>query len=538
MHKSPLPITSRHYLVLSVIAFSAGIFCTASVSSTLTFYLFLFASVLFCISGVFFAFRFFRTKTISHNKYLLLPCILLLFFVLGILRIVIAENSSFDRLREYNGKSVWLSGTVTSPCTETSTGYSYRFNFEVSKIKEEYISPQTVVMYIPEYCGKNLKEGDLIRCWTTLNTPTREDYFDTTDYYTQLRGKNIFYIGSTKSASYTQLDKPFHIVTATKDIGRFIKNKITYAVNCLIPENTDYAAIMKGILVGSKEDFSDKLYESFSNAGLSHLVAVSGMHLSILFSVFLLLLGKLRINKRLTIILSIPVIVAFAAVAGFTPSVCRSVLMLLTSISAMLLRKNYTSVNSLFLSLGIILIVVPYALFSVSLILSFCATFAILLYYKYIYAVMETPLRIPESHTSMLNRSAIFLKNFFCSSLSVSLSAFIGTMFFSVIFFGKVSWIQILTNLWVIPVVTLAFCLGFCSCILFYIAPNLTFAAFFYPLRFCLGVISSTADIFGNQAFVFTFNPDSVGFVHFVLYAGISIIIFLGLRLLYDTKRR
>ncbi len=537
MYKSEHIITLKHYLVLSALAFTSGICLSCILSAEQLFGVFLsLIFVLIALLIILICKRFNKTEPKMHIKHLLLPLSLIVCTLLGMLRIVSVEYLFPNKLKEYVGNELWLSGTISSPVTKTSTGYSYSFNFDVIQANDKYISPGTVVMYIPETRGKLLNEGDEICCWTRLSYPSRDDDTDTFDYYTHLRGKNIFCIGKTENANKITLKKPFHLVTFIKDIGNFVKIKTVTAVDGIIGIDASHAAVLKGILVGDKSSFSDKLYNIFSNAGLSHIVAVSGMHLSILFSVLSLLFFKTRTHKKVAYLISIPIIVLFVAAAQFTPSVCRSAIMMLVMIFAALTHQRYTPINALFLSISIITAVAPYAIFSKSLILSFGATFGILVYFGYLNRLLKELIPLPETHSTKTNKCIAGCKQMFCASISISIAAFIGTVYFSALFFGRISWIQFFTNLWIIPIVTLTFCMGFLACMIYYIVPKFATAVFYYPLKICLGIILSTAETFGKDCFSIKVNSENMPPVTFIVYIGSALIIYLILKFFNDIR--
>lgn len=369
MYKSNYIITSRHYLILSVIAFAAGIFVIVNIRSDVVLLFDMFLVALLFANIVLLSINI-RTHH-SRLKHLLLPCFLILFMLLGMFRVIAAEVISPSVLRNYENKSVWLSGTVASTATSTANGHSDYFKLEVQQVNFENINSENIILYVPQNRSSCAVEGKQIYCWATITTPYRRDLDDNYDYYTHLRGKNIFFVGKTQNITPTSFDVPFSITSAIKKGGVFLRQKIVQAIDGLDFEDQKYAAILKGILIGDKSAFSDEMYTQFSNAGISHIVAVSGMHLSILFSVLILLLHNMHFHHKLALFLSIPVIILFAATAGFTPSICRSAIMMLMMIAATLSFQRYSPINALFISLGIILIVSPYSLFSKSLILSF-----------------------------------------------------------------------------------------------------------------------------------------------------------------------
>ncbi len=531
MHKSEHIITTKHYLVMSALAFCSGIALSCTVSAERLFVISLLLSVVLVVLSV--------AVILKHNvrkgriKHLLLPFFLVFCTLLGMFRIAMAEYIFPNSLKEYVGQELWLSGTISSPVTKTANGYSHQFNLEVIQANDKYISPETIVVYIPESRGRLLAEGDEICCWAKLTYPARKDEADAFDYYTHLRSRNIFCIGTTANANKITLDKPFHPITFIKDIGNFIKNKVVTATDSIVFDDVSRAAVLKGILVGDKSAFSDELYVKFSNAGLSHIVAVSGMHLSILFTVLTLLFSKTKTNKKVTYLISIPIIVLFVAAAQFTPSVCRSAVMMLVMIFAMLTHQRYTPINALFFSLITITAFAPYTVFSKSLILSFGATLGILVYFGYLYTFLKDIIPVPKT-----NKVAICCKEAFCSSIPLSLSSFIGTVYFSALFYGRISWIQFFTNLWIIPIVTLTFCTGFLACSLYCIMPNIATAIFYYPLKICLRIIISTAEFFGKDCFSIKVNSENIPPITFLIYIGTALIIYLILKFINDLKHK
>ena len=537
MYKSDYIITSKHYLIMSVLSFAAGIYVAACLNAGVLFAATIFMAVLFVTLATLLLVKSFKKQKTKRIKHLLLPLVLVFFFLMGIFRIFAVEYIFPSALRNYTEKEVWLWGTVASPVTESKSGYSSYFDFEVVKVDSENIKPETVIIYIPKNRGSLLCEGDKICCWTSLSSPDREDLTDSFDYYTHLRGRNVFLIGEVQNTHPANFKKPVSLVSLIQDFGLFIKNKISNTVDSLLYENSVFSAILKGILVGDKSGFSDELYSKFSYAGLSHIVSVSGMHLSILFSVITLLMYYAHTHRKLAYVLAIPVVVLLASAAKFSPSVCRSAIMVSVMILSMLFGKRYTPINALFLSLGIILTVAPYSLFSKSLILSFGSTFSILTFFGYLNRLLKKLFYFPQTNSKGVNPYLAKLISFVCSSFSISVSAFMGTAYASAVFFGSVSWIQFFTNLWVIPAVTIVFCLGFLACILYAVFPHLTIAVFYYPLRFLLWIISSTAHTFGTEKFAFQFSSENILPIAFPIYISILIIVYLLLKLFDDIQK-
>ncbi|MBO4941743.1 MAG: ComEC/Rec2 family competence protein [Clostridia bacterium] len=533
MYKSQHIITLKNYLILFVIAFACGIYLAASLGLLFMFPILIILWVIFCVLLTLLIIKGKRNAV----KVFLLPIMIIFCFVVGVFRFSFSKAVFDDKLVTFKDESIWTSGIVSSVPSETSSSHSYSMEFLVCQADHKPIDPETIILYIPKSRGEHIREGDKICCWTTLKSPDRETDFDNYDYFSHLRGKNISLIGTTHNANPDDFKSPEGLTYSIKELGTLIKNKVVFATDKLLYDSTKLAPILKGILVGDKSDFSDALYKKFSYAGLSHIVAVSGMHLSILFALLAFLLQKLPTSYKKSLLFSVPILFLFVAAANFTPSICRAGIMMLVMIISAFLNQRYSPINALFISLAIILWITPYSLFSKSLSLSFGATLGILVFWKYLMNLFDFEIKIPNFAPERIASFAGKALKFIVPSLATSFSAFLGTAYFSALFFQNVSWVQFITNLWVVPAVTAAFCLGFLAVLLFYISPYLATSIFYYPLRFLLGIIYKTADIFGKRKFSFYVPENSLNFATFVLYTGIVIFTYFLLKALYDIKK-
>ncbi len=143
-------------------------------------------------------------------------------------------------------------------------------------------------------------------------------------------------------------------------------------------------AVTVAMLIGDKTDIDSKTLSDFKLSGISHLFAVSGLHLSVWVMSFYLILKKLIRRRRIPEIISVLFIFAFAALTGFTASVCRAGLMLSVVLLARIFNEESDSLNSLGFSLFVILIINPMSAVSLSLLLSFCATLGIVTLYPFL----------------------------------------------------------------------------------------------------------------------------------------------------------
>lgn len=131
------------------------------------------------------------------------------------------------------------------------------------------------------------------------------------------------------------------------------------------------------MLLGDKSSLTDLMYRNFSRAGLSHYLAVSGLHVSIITGVVSFLLLKLRIKRWMRNLLIALFAAGYLFLLGFPVSAVRSVAMLLIVFFAYSMGDSSDSLNALGIAAVIIVLIEPLAVFDTSFILSFCATLGI-----------------------------------------------------------------------------------------------------------------------------------------------------------------
>ena len=203
-------------------------------------------------------------------------------------------------------------------------------------------------------------------------------------------------------------------------------------------------SLLAAFSVGEKRGFSQELKEVYSDAGVSHLLALSGLHLGLFYMVVVTLLGfaggsrKWYIARELFALLLLWV---FAFVAGLTPSIVRAaVLFSLVSVGRCL-RRDSSSLNSLAFAAMVMLLYSPRLLFDISFQLSFSAVLAIILLTPWLRE------RLGCNKRGRLYRSLVSL-------LAVSFSAQVGVLPFVWYYFGTFPLYFLFANLLLVPLAT------------------------------------------------------------------------------------
>lgn len=143
----------------------------------------------------------------------------------------------------------------------------------------------------------------------------------------------------------------------------------------------DPAEMVRGLCLGDRSGLPDSIEDSFRACGVSHLLVVSGMHLSMVAAALRPLLKKLRLSRRAAAAVTMLAVVAFMLLTGFTPSVKRAGVMMLVLLAGDLFKQEADGINSLGLSLLLMGLANPFTVWDVGLQLSAGSTWGILALY-------------------------------------------------------------------------------------------------------------------------------------------------------------
>lgn len=195
------------------------------------------------------------------------------------------------------------------------------------------------------------------------------------------------------------------------------------------------------------------------SAGIAHLLAVSGLHISVIVVFLNFVFRKLRVSRLICFIVVSAALIFYCYICGFSVSVVRASIMSILSLYALLRGKPYDSLSALGLAGFIILLFSPLKIFNLSFILSFGAVLSIIL------------------TSAVLNKFlSKFLYKKFAGVISVSVGVQFGIIFTNLCYFGQYPLLSILTNIVSIPIQSLAFLVLVVSLPLYLIFPFMSFA--------------------------------------------------------------
>ena len=208
-----------------------------------------------------------------------------------------------------------------------------------------------------------------------------------------------------------------------------VRETLLERIGLLFPE---HSGVARGMLLGDRADLAPDTLTSFQSVGVMHLLAISGLHVSVLAGAVSL---ALRRNAWVRFALVTAFLLAYSALTAFSPSVVRASVMLVSSILAFPLRRRQDTPSALALAFLLVLACNPHALFFTGFQLSFCAVYGLML----LTPVFRHPLA----------RLGTTLSGLLAGSLAVT----VATVPAMALAFGRVQLTSLVTNLFVLPLV-------------------------------------------------------------------------------------
>ena len=379
---------------------------------------------------------------IFHNS----KCILfILIFMLGITIIKSNENhykqiyDSIDTNEKYHIQAV-----VVSDADEKQ--YKSVYEIEVKKIgDEEKYKGEKWLLQLKE---SKLQYGDLIDFYGTIEIPQGARNYKGFDYQKYLKSKRIYgTITEKNKLTIVSKNKTNFLQKAFYIVRKDIKNRIYK----LLPEDTKEVCF--GILTGSRDDISSDITEAFKNSNLTHMLAVSGAHISYLITGLSFLLSKT--GKKFRKITTIVFLIFFMGLTRFTPSVQRASFTSILLLIASLIHRKSDSYTSLAFSLLIMLIYNPYSIFDIGLQLSYGGTIGIILFQSKISKWLYTKFNLQNKSDK---KSLI---KYIIDMLTVSISANIVIIPIMIVQFNNLSLTFWISNILAGPLLGFIIILGF-----------------------------------------------------------------------------
>jgi len=255
--------------------------------------------------------------------------------------------------------------------TERANGYT--IDIKASTINEQRTKVNTVVRAYSKN-NQNVTVGEKISVKGKKYTIAYTKNSGCFDYKMYMKSKKIFCTIEVEEISKSR----YTIWNYVLSVIDFFRMQIRKNIKAFLPERN--AGICIALIIGEKNEIDEYDTKNFSDSGLSHIIAISGMHTVYISSIALLF--KKVLGKRKSYILAIILLVIFCNLTYNTESVLRATIMLILFFGSKLLFRKSDSLSSLFFSILICLINNPFCIYNSSLIFSCAGTFGIIIMYE------------------------------------------------------------------------------------------------------------------------------------------------------------
>ena len=407
------------------------------------FYSFTINAIYVCLflSAAGFAFAYYLNQIKKLQSYLFESCVLALSFSFGLFS-TYANYELHDK--NHFSHSLFERNIVQGVFVEQlkSTAYYHKFILKTTAINSQKSSGH-ILFYVPKKRQQKMEVGNRIKAFVSpklLQNSYNPYQFNYTKY---LQNLNVFYEVKLqdKDEIFVTIDTNWYYVT------HFIKSKLldSYSIKSFTSDN--YHLLM-ALLFGEKTEVSKELKTAYTQAGIIHILAISGLHISLIYAIVLWFskpLLKLKRGKLYVFLLSLSILWFYAILAGFSASIVRAVVMFSVLAFAKLMNRHSNVFNSLAISAFILLLYNPNYLFDVGFQLSFAAVISI---------VVFQPL------VQKYSCSEYYLVRETKALLLISIVAQLGVLPLTLYYFGQFPFLFLIANLVAIPLSSLILVLG------------------------------------------------------------------------------
>lgn len=247
-------------------------------------------------------------------------------------------------------------------------------------INDYKINDKTITIYFDNIIGKyyvdnnekvkefkdNYSFGDKIYIEGEISVPNNNTIPNNFNYKDYLYHKYIYYI--------IKIDK-IKIISKNDNIFLNIKNSIYKRI-----DKIKYNDYLYAFILGKSYYIDSEVLNNYKINGITHLFALSGLHVSMFSSIILFILKKIKLSEKLSYFITSLFLIFFAFIASFTPSIIRSVLFFILSsinnVYYLYIKPKYL----LYIVFSILIFINPFYIYDTGFILSFCISFFILLF--------------------------------------------------------------------------------------------------------------------------------------------------------------
>ena len=435
-------------IVVATIGYIIGIITGLYLKSMVLFYIIMVATltIFFLITKTKLFNRYFRyIKLILNSQTIIL---VLISAIIGVSNITKKENEyekTYNEMTEY--ENIEAEGVVVSNKIEKD--YNNLYRVKISKVNGKEVKAKKYYCYLDKK-KKDLKYGNKVKLKGKYSRPETERNQNTFNYANYLKIKEVYGIIKVNKVEVEIENVGNPVIAKANEINLQIKE------NAKKIKDEKIKSIYLGLVLGDTSTMEDELKMDFREAGMAHILAVSGMHISylILFSLFIL---KKVFERRTANIITIMLIVGYMLITGFSSSIARAGIMGIILLFAEVFYRKNDIATSISLSLLIMLAVNPYLILDVGLQLSYAGTIGIILLRKPLLNILNK-LRIKDKRVRYkIPRIILKILDKSKEIIAITLAAQLAIIPISIYQFNLFSSYFIITNFFISIIVGIAY---------------------------------------------------------------------------------
>ena len=517
MIKRPLVIITISYIIGIIM----GLYL--KINAALFFFL--------CLIVIVIAYKFFSKYFDSRAKFnvgIFLGVFLAIFMSYFIVHI---KENSFKLLYSDVAPEVSARGIVEKILKESE--YYDNYVIRVNSIGNSTKFHNTnILLKVKKNKGGNpnkLEYGDSILVNGMLEKPEVRRNFKGFDYSQYLKTKNIYRICKSDYEDIKVINK--NSLSAYKMWINMLQNRLKSNLNNLLEEEN--ANVANAVLLGSSETINEEQRQTFNNASLIHVLAISGMHVTYVVLFWNLVLKKT--DKRKTKYFLILFLIFFASLTGGSPSVVRATIMSGIAIGSKLVYRKSDTINNIAISCLVILIINPYDILNLGFQLSFLGTLGIVLFNSKITDfVQKVEWWVKEKYLKKYNvvcRDKVFCKvltkviNNVKSIIMIGISANLLMMPVLIYNSNTCSLVFIVSTILITPILGIMILTGYLTTVISII--SMKFASIIaIPFKFLINLFKYIAELSSNIA-ILRFTVVTPSLIEMIIYYFLIFYFFL-----------
>lgn len=406
-----------------------------------------------------------KLKTIFVSKTFFLSLIFLVFILTWYQVFFKNDNSKFFNEEEITG--LIKSKKVTN-----------------NKITLELKSKENIIInyYVDTYDELNklndtLYEGIIITAHGTLNQPSNNTIPNAFNYKKYLKSKKIY---------YTFKADALEVVGQNSNIYYQFKHWLSKRI-----ESIDDTGYIKAFVLGSKSEIDEDIFKAYQNNGITHLFAISGMHISLFSSILLFLLKKIHLKDNQAYPIILLFLLGYTFLVSFTASVVRAFTLYLLLYLNKRLKLGATTTIIFIYAIVLILLLNPFFILDIGFLYSSLTSFGLILFSDYLKTSNKVLALLRVSLIALLFSLPITINNFY-----------------------EYNFLSILANILIVPLV---------STIIYPLSLITLIFPFFHPiLKFFLMILESISTILSSITWFKIILPKMPWFLiisyYFIIY--------------------